>query len=141
MAGHLLDREAVRAANMAFYQSFEENDLDTMNSLWEHSERATCVHPGWPMLRGWPQVGASWFTLMTNGAQNQFIITNEVVEVVGDVAWVTCDENVLNSASGATVAALNMFVMSTANGDLCRISAVRSTPKRYWPSVAHAPSA
>ena len=112
MARHLLDREAVRAANMAFYQSFEENDLDTMNSLWEHSERATCVHPGWPMLRGWPQVGASWFTLMTNGAQNQFIITNEVVEVVGDVAWVTCDENVLNSASGATVAALNMFVMS-----------------------------
>ncbi len=112
MAGHLLDREAVRAANMAFYQAFEENDLDTMNGLWEHTERATCVHPGWPMLRGWQQVAAAWFTLLTNGGHNQFIITNEVVEVEGDVAWVTCDENVLNEASGATVAAMNMFVLS-----------------------------
>ena len=97
---------------MSFYQAFEENDLDGMNDLWEHTERATCVHPGWPMLRGWQQVAASWFTLLTNGAYNQFIITNETVEVEGDVAWVTCDENVLNDASGATVAALNMFVMT-----------------------------
>jgi hypothetical protein len=112
MGGHLLDREAVRAANLAFYQSFEDNDLDVMYSLWEHTERATCVHPGWPMLRGWPQIAASWFTLLTNGGQTQFIVTNEVIEIVGDVAWVTCDENVLTDASGATVAALNMFVLS-----------------------------
>jgi ketosteroid isomerase-like protein len=112
MGGHLLDREAVRAANLAYYQAFEDNDLDGLSSLWEHSERATCVHPGWPMLRGWPQISASWFTLLTNGGQTQFIVTNEVIEVVGDVAWVTCDENVLAAAGGATVAALNMFVLS-----------------------------
>jgi ketosteroid isomerase-like protein len=115
MGGHLLDREAVRAANQAFYQSFEDNDLDIMSDLWEHSDRITCVHPGWPMLRGWQQVSAAWFTLMTNGATNQFIITNERVEVEGDVAWVTCDENILNAASGATVAAMNTFVMSDGN--------------------------
>jgi hypothetical protein len=112
MGGHLLDREAVRAANMAFYQSFEENDLDVMAGLWEHSERTCCVHPGWPMLRGWHQISASWFTLLANGGNTQFIVTNEVIEIVGDVAWVTCDENVLNEADGATVAALNMFVLS-----------------------------
>jgi hypothetical protein len=70
------------------------------------------------MLRGWQQVAASWFTLLTNGAQTQFIITNEVVEVEGDVAWVTCDENVLNAASGATVAAMNMFVLSDGRWQL-----------------------
>jgi hypothetical protein len=43
------DEKSVLAANQAFYEAFETHDLDAMSDLWEHSDRASCVHPGcWP---------------------------------------------------------------------------------------------
>jgi hypothetical protein len=112
MSGHLLDREAVKAANMAYYQAFEENDLDAMVTLWEHSNRVTCVHPGWPMVRGWDDVFASWKTLLVNEPSPQFIVTNELVHVIDDFAWVTCDENILDEGTGTTTATMNLFALS-----------------------------
>ena len=109
------DREAVTAANKAFYAAFEARDLDAMSRLWEHSDRIVCTHPGWASLRGWGQVAASFFALFQNAQQLQFILTKESAEVVGDMAWVTVDENILQSTSATTVAALNLFVRS-ANG-------------------------
>ncbi len=108
----MVDRAAVLAANIAFYQAFEEGSFDVMSDLWEHSDRASCTHPGWPTLRGWSRISASWVALLRSGAGNQFIITNEHVEVVGDTAWVTCDENLLGPSTGGTVASVNMFVLS-----------------------------
>ena len=82
-----------------------------MSDVWEHDERVSCVHPGWERLHGWAAVSASWFALFQNGQHLQFIITNERVEVAGDVAWVSCDENLLSDQQvGGTVAALNVFV-------------------------------
>ena len=46
--------------------------------------------------------------------RNQFILTNDTVEVVGDVAWVTCDENLVAPGSTFTVAATNVFVRDPA---------------------------
>jgi hypothetical protein len=40
----------------------------------------------------------------------QFILTDAHAEVVGDLAWVSVDENLLGDQGGATVAALNLFV-------------------------------
>ena len=100
------------AANGAFYAAFEAGDLDAMSDVWSHDERVVCTHPGWSTLRGWAAVSASWFALFNNGQHLQFIVTAEHAEVVGDVAWVTCDENILagDGASGGTVSALNLFV-------------------------------
>ena len=104
------DREAVAAANKAFYAAFEARDLDAMSKLWEHSDRIVCTHPGWASLRGWGQVAASFFALFQNSQHLQFILTKESAEVVGDMAWVSVDENILQSTSATTVAALNLFV-------------------------------
>ncbi|MDQ4070936.1 MAG: nuclear transport factor 2 family protein [Actinomycetota bacterium] len=106
------DREAVAAANKAFYAAFEARDLDAMSKVWEHSDRIVCTHPGWASLRGWGQVAASFFALFQNAQQLQFILTKESAEVAGDVAWVTVDENILQGTSATTVAALNLFVRS-----------------------------
>lgn len=106
--------DGVRAANSAFYRAFEEADMDAMSDLWEHSDRVTCGHPGWAVLRGWAQVSASWMTLFSGGGAMQFILTGEQVSVVGDAAWVTVDENILSARSGSTVSAINVFVRSTA---------------------------
>src|SRR4051794_28807360 len=92
----LTDAErAVLAANRAFYAAFEARDLDAMSDLWEHSDRAACVHPGWTLLRGWAAVGASWMALFQGPQQQQFLLADEHVTVVGDAAWVTVDENIL----------------------------------------------
>ena len=50
----------VRAANQAFYDAHERRDIDAMRTVWEHSDRVVCTHPGWPILRTWPAVEESW---------------------------------------------------------------------------------
>lgn len=104
------DLDSVAAANKAFYRAFEARDLDAMSMVWEHSDRIVCTHPGWASLRGWGQVAASFFALFQNSQHLQFILTKETAEVAGDMAWVTVDENILQSGNATTVAALNLFV-------------------------------
>ena len=41
----------VELANATFYAAHEARDLDAMSAVWEHSPRAVCIHPGWPILR------------------------------------------------------------------------------------------
>lgn len=110
------DVEAVRAANAAFYSAFEARDLDEMSRLWEHTDRVVCTHPGWASLRGWSRVSASFFALFQNAERLQFILTNDHVEVIGDTAWVSVDENILDTDGAATVAALNLFTRDEDGG-------------------------
>ena len=117
------EREAaVAAANSAYYAAFESRDLDQMAEVWERTDRATVTHPGWPTLHGWARVAGSWDAIFANTAFIQFVLTDEVVHVAGDAAWVTCDENILQSGGsreggedlaelqGGRVAAVNVFV-------------------------------
>lgn len=99
----------MRAAHRRFYEAFESRDLDVMSDCWEHSERVVCTHPGWRTLHGWGAVAGSWFALFGGPQVLQFILTNEVVHVAGDTAWVTVDENLLTEDGQGTVAALNVF--------------------------------
>lgn len=109
------DAEAVRAANRAFYDAHEARDLDAMVAVWDHGAHAVCIHPGWPILRGWPLVQESWRRIFSGPGRNQFILTNDVVACVGDVAWMTLDENLMDQFATGTVAATNMF-LRTATG-------------------------
>ncbi len=106
------DEAAVRAANRSFYDAFEGRDLDAMSDVWEHSDRVVCTHPGWRTLHGWGAVSGSWFALFGGPSPLQFILTQEVVAVAGESAWVTVDENLIGPDGGGTVAALNLFVRS-----------------------------
>ncbi len=103
------DEVAVLAANAAFYEAFERRDLDAMSDIWEHSDRVACVHPGWSILTGWAAVSASWFALFDGPQHLQFILTDERVVVLGDVAWVSCNENLLDAGATQAVAATNLF--------------------------------
>jgi len=105
-----VDQAAVRSLNRRFYAAFEGRDLDVMSDVWEHSDRVACTHPGWRTLHGWGAVSGSWFALFGGPQHLSFILTNEVVVVAGDSAWVTVDENLINAEGSATVAALNLFL-------------------------------
>jgi hypothetical protein len=104
--------EALLEANRTFYEAFEQRDIDVMSSLWEHSERVICTHPGWSALRGWGAVSASWFALFQGPAPLQFILTEVRAHVSGPVGWVCLDENLISEELGATVSALNLFVLT-----------------------------
>src|ERR1700694_1642439 len=106
----MTDIDDVQAATRRFYAAFEGRDLDAMSDLWERSERATCTHPGWPTLRGWGPIAASFFALFQSGQPLQFVLTREQIEVRGDGGWGSGHETPLGAAGGATVAALNLFV-------------------------------
>ena len=106
--------QVVLAANQRFYDAHELRDMAAMAAIWEQSDRAACIHPGWPILRGWEQVGRSWEQILHGPGRNQFILTNQAVTVAGDLAWVTNDENLVSAMSAATIAATNIF---TRHGD------------------------
>jgi ketosteroid isomerase-like protein len=102
--------EEVVAVNRRYYDAFERADLDAMSAVWERSPRVTCTHPGWSTLRGWSQVAAAFFALFDGPGANQFVLTEERTVVVGDMAWVSLDENLLGDQGGVTVATVNIFV-------------------------------
>ena len=104
------DADAVLRVNQRFYDAIESCDLETMVELWEHSDRVSCVHPGWTILRGWEDVADSWTRILKGPGQNQFILTNTSVNVAGDMAWVVLDENLVAGGRTSTIASINVFV-------------------------------
>lgn len=102
----------MRVAVEAFYAAFEARDLDAMSDLWAHDDEVACTHPGWATLHGWAAVSASWFAIFDGSSPMQVFVTDVRVRVVGDVAWVSLDENLLGAAGdpgGTTVAALKVL--------------------------------
>lgn len=106
----MTDVERVGEANRRFYAAHETRDLEAMADIWEHSDRVVCVHPGWPILRGWDDVMQSWTGIFHGPGQSQFILTNEAISTKGDTAWVTLDENLVDINGAGTIAATNLFV-------------------------------
>lgn len=102
--------EAVEAANNQFYAAFEAGDLDALSDVWEHSDRVICTHPGWATLRGWAKVSSSFYALFQGSQHLQFILTQQQAVLMGDTAWVSVDENILDTDAASTVAAINLFV-------------------------------
>jgi len=85
-----------------------------METVWETSSRAACLHPGGPWLLGWDEVRESWETILANTSYIEFEIADARVELVDPLAWVTCVERITTaegSPSVAEVAATNLFVV------------------------------
>ncbi|GAA1259004.1 nuclear transport factor 2 family protein [Sphaerisporangium rubeum] len=118
----------VEKLNEEFYSSIESGDLDKMTELWAEDQPgrvAMCVHPGWPMLTGRGEVLRSWALIMANTPYIQFVLTDVRTTVLGDVAVVTCAENILTAAdsedatfAAGRVVATNTFVRTSAGWKL-----------------------
>ncbi|MDQ1647737.1 MAG: hypothetical protein QOJ50_3921, partial [Cryptosporangiaceae bacterium] len=88
-------------ANLALYAAFEEADIDALEELWDDAEDIACVHPGSPLLTGRRDVLRSWTALLANSGYLQFVLSGVEVRVEGEVAVVTCEENILADLSAA----------------------------------------
>jgi ketosteroid isomerase-like protein len=74
-----------------------------------------CTHPGWRVLRGWDTIRDSYAAIF-RGQRLPFIVTDTDVQVEGQAAWVTCDENLWGEQITGTVSALNLFVRDPLDG-------------------------
>ncbi len=105
--------EEVEQANEAFYRAFESLDIKKMDEVWAREDYATCIHPGWSLRSGWPAVRDSWVMIFNNTFSMQFRLSDIMIQVAGDVAWVLCTENIMNSPEGegqeSRVLATNLF--------------------------------
>jgi ketosteroid isomerase-like protein len=118
--------QEIEAANAEFYAAFEALDLDRMGAVWAdgpYAASVTCVHAGWPMLKGRAEVLRSWALILANTPYIQFVLTDVSVHPDGERAVVTCGENILTAdeesemgfLAAGTVVATNIFVR-TAEG-------------------------
>jgi ketosteroid isomerase-like protein len=109
------DRNAVAEANARFYRAFEALDLAEMEQVWAHGDDVKCVHPGWPLLTGWPAVRESWRTIFQNTEEMRFTISDVRAEIGGTLGWVTCTENILSDVRGrvavTSILATNLFTL------------------------------
>ena len=107
------DVAEVEQANARFYQAFETLDLARMERVWAHDEHVKCVHPGWPILIGWEAVRSSWATIFENTGEMRFTLSDVRASTRGDLAWVTCTENIFSEVHGrlavTSVLATNLF--------------------------------
>ena len=105
--------EAVTKANQKFYDAFESLDIAKMDERWAHQEYVTCIHPGWTIRSGWPAVRDSWVLIFNNTFSMKFELTDVMVQVAGDMAWVICVENLTTQQSDepqhAKVLATNLY--------------------------------
>ena len=127
------DKAAVEEVNAEFYAAFERGDLDSMTRVWLDDPETLCVHPGTTPLRGSSAITRSWALLMANATYIQFFLTDVEISVHGDVATVSCTENVLTadkhtadtSFIGARAVATNVFVRT---GDTWRLWIHHASP-------------
>ena len=92
--------EEIKAANQRFYAAFSDLDIKDMDNIWENSERAMCIHPGWSPLVGWESVRLSWERIFQNTALMQFQVRYLNVVVQGEFGFVTCVEGITSVVHG-----------------------------------------
>jgi ketosteroid isomerase-like protein len=95
------DIDDVAAANAEFYAAIESGEVARIEALWDDGDDVTCVHPGWPPVRGRSRVLRSWAVIMANTAYIQFFPTGVDVAVTGDVAVVACEHSLLAGSTDA----------------------------------------
>lgn len=111
------EQKEVIKANEGFYSAFESLDIRRMESVWAKNAEIQCGHPGWRILRGWQPVMESWRRIFENTPAIRFMLTDVVVEIRGELAWVTLYENLNSSLEGQNVAATVLTTNIFRKGD------------------------
>jgi ketosteroid isomerase-like protein len=99
------DRDLL-AANAAFYDAFARKDPQAMEELWAREAPVACLHPGWEPLLGREAVLRSWRGILLGGNAPPIRCESPVAYVLGESAYVICNERV----PGGVLAATNLFV-------------------------------
>lgn len=109
-------KDKIYEINTRFYNALNNSDLSLMEEVWLKKASSKCVHPGWPMLKGWDSIKESWQNIFETGGLNQVEISDIFVDIVGKTAWVNCIERIgylINDSLVVTMAqATNIFKLT-----------------------------
>ena len=86
------EREAVLAANRAFYRAFNDRDAEAMDVLWSPTGSVVCLHPGQAALHDRADIMASWRAIMRHPQAPRVQCAQEWVVGRSGLAIVVCRE-------------------------------------------------
>lgn len=86
------EREAVLAANRAFYRAFADRDVEAMDQVWAPSGAMVCLHPGQPPLHGRADIMSSWRAILRHPESPKVRCLDEWVTGRPGLALVVCRE-------------------------------------------------
>lgn len=97
------DLETLQEANTAFYNAFESLEIQKMDTVWLQKAHVKCIHPGWDIRIGWPDVRDSWVLIFNNTIKIKFSICLLDLSVRGNVGWTICNESISTQDKGKWV--------------------------------------
>ncbi|SJZ56490.1 SnoaL-like domain-containing protein [Enhydrobacter aerosaccus] len=86
------EREAVLAANRAFYRAFNDRDYDAMDLLWAPSGATICLHPGRAPILDRAEIMESWRAILRHPEAPRVRCADEWVVGRSGLALVVCRE-------------------------------------------------
>jgi hypothetical protein len=86
------EREAVLAANRAFYRAFHDRDYDAMEQVWAPTGAMVCLHPGQNPLHERAEILASWQAILKHPNAPRVRCVDEWVIGRAGLATVICRE-------------------------------------------------
>jgi len=102
----MTDRDAILAANAAYYDAFGEGNFTAMSRLWADDD-VSCIHPGWLVLIGRQPILESYKNILRNPNRERLDHRNHTVIISENEGRVFCVEVV--DGAGFALAATNWF--------------------------------
>jgi ketosteroid isomerase-like protein len=84
------EEERVRKASEQFYSALSNmtsGDAKALNDVWSHSQSVTTMHPIGGQETGWDKVQRSWQKVSEVSKHGKVRLTNQVINVSGDMAY------------------------------------------------------
>lgn len=106
MASDDRDEAEILAANEAFYAAFATGDYLAMEGLWAEDLPVSCIHPGWPPVRGREKVMQTWKGILAKPPRPPISAMEATATKAGDAWLVTCFEAI----GELYLSASNLFV-------------------------------
>ena len=104
----MINDDKAEFANASFYEAFNKRDIEAMKNVWGKDASATCIHPGWPPLKGFEPILNSWEGIFKNSGNMEVQISDVQVLASSDLAWVSCIEKLYTIAESGVLAS-NVF--------------------------------
>ena len=98
--------DEVRAASEKFYAALNRmlnGDAGLMADIWSHSSSVTTMHPIGGRQVGWDQVKAPWAEVAQLSKMGQVKLRDQLIQVVGDLAYELGNEHGQFSLAGELV--------------------------------------
>jgi ketosteroid isomerase-like protein len=97
----------VRAASEGFYSALNRmanGDAGPMGDIWSHSAGVTTMHPIGGRETGWEKVRNSWEQVAQLSSKGQVTLSDQFIQIAGDVAYELGVEHVEMTLGGHPVA-------------------------------------